>query len=204
MMGRHRQGSRWAVWGTAAMVVATMVAGAALLRVKPDQARVQRPFVRDGVAGRSVSARTFDVTVLDVTGGTTLVQQSLKIDTGGLFIAVRVRVVAVEKPLEIGYSEVRDGDNRTYTPTERVKQPLTDGRTLQPGLPVEAQIIFETPAGAAGDLTLLIARPPKNSLSGLGLAMEAIASIPLPVDRAKVDGWLAAKSTVTVEKAKVG
>ena len=201
--GRHRQ-SRPPILGTALMVIVTMVLGALLLHIKPDQAQVQRPFVRDGVTGRPVSARTFDVTVLDVTGGPLLVQPGDKLDTGGIWIAVRVRVVAVDKPLEIGYSEVRDGQSRTFSPSRRVKQPLTDGRTLQPGLPLEAQIVFEMPPASAGDLTLLMAKPPKDSLSGLGLAMEAVVSIPLPVDRAKVDGWMAAKATVTVDKAKVG
>jgi hypothetical protein len=182
--------------GGVALVVLTLVLGGLVMLVKPDTETSQRPFVVSGQVGRAVGVRTFDATVLEVTGATQVTQRSQVHTTSGVWVVVKLRAVARSKPVAIGYAALRDGHDRTYVRSDRVNQPLIGGRELQPGIPVVGQVVFEVPRDAATHLTVLLA--PSSFMRD----MDALAEVPLSVDKAQVDGWLAAKDPFALEEAK--
>jgi hypothetical protein len=168
--------------------------GGAISSHKPDTDAAERPFARTGTVGAPVSVRTFVVTVRGVRGAAKISRTGTVHDTGGVWILVRVRAVALAEPVTIGYAGVRDAAGREYWATTRISQPLLGGRTLQPGVPVDGEIAFEVPRAAAADLTVRLARSP------IDRRMDALAEVPLPhADRATVDGWATASGPVRVE-----
>jgi hypothetical protein len=206
VIGRHREPpeaarrSRLSWLFTAVLVGLTLVAGSAIIKIKPDSDRLVRPYIIAGKLRQPVDARTLDVTVLDTTGGTQLVHNGATLDTAGLWIVVRVKAVAHEKPLEIQYAALVDGTGRAFDPTERFTQPLVFGRTLEPGIPVEGQIAFETPVSAANHLSLRLSD--QSKVGAFGLDLSAIASVPLGVTAAQAQSWVGAKNKVTIDAAQ--
>jgi hypothetical protein len=199
-VGRHRltgEALRRAVLArlsTVALVVGTLVVGSVLLPLKPHGIAFQRPFVRGGVMGKPVEARLFRVTVLDATGGAQL-KSDPPIDTPGVWIVVRVRAVALTEPVAIGYAALRDDRGRIFHASQKIDQPLIGGRTLQPGVPVEGEVVFEVPRDAVGHVSAQFAQHSQ-------LTLDAVAEVPLPIGKTDVDGWLAEKKVVTVLKTK--
>jgi hypothetical protein len=140
--GRHRRrgpfarlGS-WAVSGV--LLIATVAAGRAVITFTSDIDAHMRPFVRTGAMGETVDARTFSVRVLSLRGAARVERRNQYYDTSrgeetgqdssGVWVLVRVRVVAHDETTTIGYAAVRDIRGRTYLSTERISQPLIGGR----------------------------------------------------------------------------
>ncbi|WP_433078527.1 hypothetical protein ACQP1P_37595 [Dactylosporangium sp. CA-052675] len=181
---------------TALLVLATVAAGALVVRLKPDQEHGGRPFLRPGTAGGVVDVGTFQVVVLDAAGGTKLKhpRNGLTLDTTGVWVLVRVRVTATREPVVLRYARLRDDRGRTFSATGRVPQPLTDGRALQPGVWVEGHIAFEV-AGDAKELTLLL-----GEHSGLGPGLLTLAEVPIA---AAVPRWLGQSTPLDVPDARL-
>ena len=198
MPGRHRRPARSVLplLTTGSMLLAVLVLGSAILMVKPDQERFQRPFVRSAEMGEPASARTFDVTVLDVTGAKKI-QSGAVLETSGIWVAVSVRVVAGKEPSLIGYAALRDERGRVFLYSDRLNQPLAGGRALQPGVPLEGQVFFEVTKGVK-ELTVRFARP-----VSYGLDMEALVEVRLPVTQAKVTSWAVDEKPLELFKPKV-
>lgn len=180
---------------TALLVLITLVAGTFVIRHKPDQAHMQRPFFRPGAPGTRISVRTFDVTVLDTNGAVKLQGGKGVLDTTGIWVAVRARIVATEEPILLAYARLRDDRRRVFYATERVDQPLASGRMFQPGVVVEGLIVFEV-AKDVRELTLLLS----STSDAPGFLVDAVAEVPLPVT---VDAWLQQQKPVEVPRAKV-
>ena len=199
--GHHRRPARrgrylrWA--GSAAMIVVTVVAGGAIRTYTPDTDRRERPFVRTGGEDSPVSARTFDVTVLGVRGGAKVSRAGKDHDTGGVWVIVRVRLVGRTAPANVGYAAVADARDRRYHATGRFIQPLPGGRTLQPDIPLVAEIAFEVPAPVDMPLYLLLAG---NSLDQ---RMDAMARCRLPVDEQALQRWRAESEPLTIAAPEV-
>lgn len=200
VVGRHRPSpeqrrrDRRRKLGMVALLLATLAIGAALLPLKPHGIVWQEEFVRTGKVGTPVDARAFDITVLDATGGAKI-DAKTPIETNGIWIVVRIRVVAKDKPVTIGYAALRDDQGRVYDDADKVNQPMIGGRALQPGVPVEGQVVFEV----ARDVRRLTARFAKPALFQM---YDAVAEIPLPITRADIDSWVAEKRAVPVASPK--
>lgn len=182
--------------GVGALVIAAIALGGVVKSYTPDADTRERPFIRAGALGGAVDARTFDVQVLEVRGAKKISRSGKVRETKGVWVLVKVRVVAHDEPSVIGYAALRDGRGRVFVATDRIGQPLAGGRTLQPGLPVEAEIAFEVPA----DVTDLSVR---LSWASLDRRMDAMAEIPLRVDRATVDTWRGQPTPTVVADEKV-
>jgi hypothetical protein len=168
------------------LILAALAVGGVITSGTPDTDRRQRPFVRTGAMGQAVNARSFDATVLGVRGAAKVSDAGQVHDTSGVWVLVRVRLVARNEPILVGYAAVRDADGRTYLASNRIELKLVmGGRDLQPGVPVEGEIAFEVSRGAAPSLSLRLARPP------LDQRMDAIAEVPLGISGAMVNKWLA-------------
>jgi hypothetical protein len=176
------------------LVLITLAAGTFVLRHKPDQEHFQRPFVQSGAPGAAVSARTFDVTVLAADGGAKLQGSGIVLETAGLWVIVRARVVAIDEPAMLALAQLRDERDRLFTATERVRQPLAAGRTFQPGIAVEGVIVFEV-AKDVRELTLLL-----SSNTDLVQAVNTVAEVPLTI---ALDAWRKQEKPLTVPSAKV-
>lgn len=186
-------GSRLGVGG---LVIAAIALGGLINSYAPDMDARERPFVRAGAQGETVDVRTFDVKVLGVRGAKEISESRKIRKTTGVWVLVKVRAVAREEPTIIGQAALVDGRGREFAATGRISQPLVGGRSLQPGLPVEGEIIFEVPTDAA-DLSIRLASRP------LDVRMDAMAEIPLGVDRPTVDGWRSDAEPAVVADEKV-
>lgn len=168
--------------GVGVLILAALAVGGVISSRAPDTDHRQRPFVSTGSMGKPVGARTFDVTVLGVRGTMKLARLGKWHDTSGVWILVRVRLVARNEPATLGYAAVRDADGRSYLATTRITQPL-HGRTLQPGVPVEGEVAFEVPPAVAPTLSVRLAGPPVDQ------RMDAMAEVRLRIDKAMVERW---------------
>jgi hypothetical protein len=199
--GRHRRSpeqvrrDRLAKLRLTVLILATLAIGAAMLPLKPRTGSNQGEFVRTGNVGKPVDARSFRVTVLDVTGGTTI-DANPPVETTGVWVLVRIRVDSVKDPVAMGYAAVRDERGRTYQDAGKIDQPLVGGREIQPGVPIEGVVVFEV----ARDVKRLTARFAKAPYF---LYLDAVAEVPLPITRADIDRWIAEKAVLKVTKPKV-
>jgi hypothetical protein len=189
------------------LIIATVAAGRAVITFTSDIDAHMRPFVRTGAMGETVDARTFSVRVMSLRGAARVERRNQYYDTsrgeetgqdsGGVWVLVRVRVVAHDETTTIGFAAVRDARGRTYLPTERISQPLIGGRPLQPGIAVEGELVFEVPRDAAVGLAVRVGEP------YLDERMSALAEVPLPITRTNVEAWLAEETPAVVGEAVV-
>ncbi|MGH3679987.1 MAG: hypothetical protein ACRDT2_07010 [Natronosporangium sp.] len=159
-----------------------------------------REFVTSGPVGEPVSAETVDVTVLGARAAATIVEQPgfQPRDTAGVWVLVRFRALATREPVTIGYAAVRDSSGREWSATERVEQPLVGfGYQLEPGIPVEAEVVFEVPREAATDLTVRLGD------AGIDLRMQPVAEVPVPFDEAAVAAGLAEPEPLVLAEPEV-
>lgn len=182
--------------GVGGLVVAALAVGGVADRVVPTPEERQRPYVRTGAVGEPVSGRQMVATVVSVRGAGTIVVRGRELTTGGIWILVRVKVAATIEPVGVAHAAVRDGQGRTYQPSGRLDQPLSGGRFLQPGIPVQGELVFEVPTAVASSLVIELSTRP------LDQRMDSMAEVRLPITPAQVDEWLAAKS-VAVTAAEV-
>jgi hypothetical protein len=210
--GRHRRRGPLSLVGawvlSGVLLIATVAAGRSIIAFTSDIDAHMRPFVRTGSVGETVDARTFSVRVLAVRGAATIDRRNQYYDTGdeeeeeghdsgGVFVLVRVRAVAYTEPTTINYATVVDSRGRTFTPTERISQPLVGGRPLQPGIAVEGEIVFEVPRDVATVLAVRIGEPLFDE------RLAAVAEVPLPITQGSVEAWLAEDTPAIVGEAVV-
>jgi hypothetical protein len=186
--------------GAGALVVAALAVGAAITTHTPDTDARERPFIRAGSMGHPVDARTFDATVVSVRAAARVAggAKSARVrDTAGVWVVVRVRLAARDKPTSVDHAVLRDARGRSFVATPRVVQPLVGNAVLQPGLPVEGDVVFEVPRDAASArLTIRLA-------DALDPRLDAVAEVALPIDRAAVDRWLADPVPAAIADAQV-
>lgn len=202
-VGRHQYTGRFrvgALLAALATAVAVVLVGGAVTETEVSADERFREFVNTGAVGEPVSALDFQVTVL---GAQTAAQINTApgagLDTGGVWVLVRVRAMALEESLWIGYAAVRDSAGRTWVATPRIEQPLVDGGyRLDPRIPVEAEVAFEVPRDAATDLTARFGEP-----GGVDLRMHTIAEVPLPVEAAMVAEGLARIEPIVIERPEI-
>ncbi len=179
--------------GAGALIIAALAIGSAMQVYQPSITNEQGPYVRTAAVGHVIDVRTFDATVLGVRGAAVITQRGVKHDTSGVWIIVKVKLVARGEPTGIGYAAVRDGKGNTYRASERIDQPLaTAAHTLQPGIPVAGEIAFEVPVSATTDLAIRLADKPFDQ------RMDAMAEVHLPIDPDTVRKWKADTSGTTV------
>ncbi|MPZ26882.1 MAG: hypothetical protein GEV12_10800 [Micromonosporaceae bacterium] len=171
------------------LLVVVVAAGGLVVGTELNDDRRFREFVASGPVGEPVSAHTVDLTVLGARTAATIVEEPgfIPRDTAGVWVLVRIRALAQREPVSIGYAAVRDSAGREWSATERVEQPLVGfGYQLEPGIPVEAEVVFEVPREVATDLTVRLGD------AGVDLRMQTVAEVPVPVDEAAVAAGLAA------------
>lgn len=199
---QHRHpGGRWG--GrllTAVLLVVVLVAGGAVLDTRLTDDQVVRPFYVRGEVAEPVATAEFEITVRRVrTAAEVTDRPGWRHDTSGVWILVLVRAQALREPVSIGDAGLRASDGRVWLASERVRQPLARySHQLQPGIPVEAELVFEVPRTVATDLVLQVA---PRSFHASRLA--AVGEVPLPVDEAMVAEGLALGEPVEVAQVEV-
>ena len=172
--------------GVAVLLVVALAAGALLSRYTPDVDSAQRPFIRTGHIGQTVTLPDFTIRVRSVRGAAVLSQSGANHDTGGVWILVTVRLAALHEPVSVGYMALRDAAGHTYRASGRVNQ-LLIGWRLQPGVPVAGEVAFEVPVAVAANLAVRFARPTQEDF----LRMDAVGEVPLSISDSQVRGWKA-------------
>lgn len=201
---RHRRDERswWAgVAAALALLVAVVLVGGAITDSGLSDDDRFREFVITGLVGEPVATSALDVTVLQARTAKEIVDRSGEVmDTGGVWVLVRVRAVARDEPTAIGYAAVRGRQGRTWLASSRVRQPLAgSGHQLQPGIVVEAPVVFEVPREAAGGLTVRLSAGP----SSVDIRMRTIVEVPVPLDEAALAQGDAAPEPVPVGDPEV-
>ncbi|HEY2669002.1 MAG TPA: hypothetical protein VGJ07_01355 [Rugosimonospora sp.] len=186
--------------GATIAVIAALAVGSLVIDHVPDVDTQHEPYLRTGSVGKLVDVRTFDVSVLSVRGAAVIGDSDSAFDsdsthnTSGVWVLVRIRLVAVDKPMSVSYAAVHDAEGRTYLASERFDQRLVDGEyTLQPGVPVAGEVAFEVPVAVASQLSIRLAAPAQVH----DLRMDAMADISLRIDAGAVRQWKATTKPVT-------
>lgn len=193
--GRFAEGlaSIGSLTGAGLLILVALAVGSLIPGSDEDVDHQERPFAVRGAVGDTRSTRDLDVRVTGVRGAGKIKDDERTHDTGGVWIIVKLRVATRTEAGLIPYAAVRDGKGRTFRLSSRIEQSL-DGRTLQPGIPLTGELVFEVPRDAASDLTVLFAD------SSLDRRMDLQVEIALPkVDRATVDRWAAAAPTTVID-----
>lgn len=195
-VARHRPSGTTraaSVLGTLLVLVAVVAAGGAVTGSELNADERFRPFVITGEVGEPVAGDTFEVTVLGARAAAAIADRpGWRHDTGGVWLLVRVRLVAHQEVATIGVAQVRDRKGRAWSATERVQQDLTrHSYQLQPGVPVEGEIAFEVPVAVAGELTVRLGEAPEWH------PMTPVVEVPLHVDEAMISDVVASTEAVT-------
>lgn len=183
------------VMAAIALTLLTLAAASAMNGVRPREYQVTEPFVLVGHVGKDLDARTYTVRVEGVRGGTKLRGQSgYIVGTGGVFVLVKIRVLAHDKPMQIVGIQVRDGAGRLFEASTRARNPFF---TFQPGSPAEAEATFEVPASSAASLTLRVSDAP------LYEQLITVSEIPLEITPDQVAQWRASTETLNPQQQEV-
>jgi hypothetical protein len=191
-------------FGAGVLIVAALSVGGLIRSGTPDVDTSERPFARAGAVGRKVDAQTYDATVLAVRGATKIhrvagLTKRGDRDTDGVWVLVKVRLLAHREAVQVGWAGLKDGRDRVFSCTDRIDQPLVcAGRMLQPGIPVTGEVAFEVPRDAGTDLTIQLNERPIDH------RMTTMIEVQLPISRGMLDGWIGNAASVEVPPAVVG
>jgi hypothetical protein len=175
------------------LIIAALGVGDFVIRFTPNVDKSQRPFLVEGAQGAEIGARRFSATLLRTRTAAVVKASGANHDTQGVWVILRMRFEAAQKPLSITYAAVVDERGRSFHASDRLNQPLVDGsRRLQPGIGVEAEIAFEIPR----DATRLTAQ---FSELRHDQTMQAVPNITLPLD----DGVFVNRQPVTLDPIEV-
>jgi hypothetical protein len=166
-----------------AMIAGTVVLGRLILNTTPIGDDFDRPFIHNGQMREPVDAHDFVVTVESIRGGRGLAQIFNTATTDGVFLLVKIRVSAYDEATTVGYQALVDGSGNTYEADER--DYAFRGHTLQPRIPVEAELAFELPTAAVTNhLMLLLSSYPSGHN-----AHQVMAQIALDITDAQLASW---------------
>lgn len=173
--------SRWStrrrgVLTQAGLLVAVLAGG--VLAVEADAERWHEgPFVRSGAVGQEIPLGPGTVRVEGARAAERLdAGFGGELATGGVWIAVEVWATGGSGPLSAASFRLRDASGRTFEASSRVS-PNSPG-VAQPGSPVGADVVFELPRDAAGDVTVLVSTQPDERLApvaSVDVRIEAVA-----------------------------
>jgi hypothetical protein len=172
------------------VVLATLVAGEAIIRARPSLGDISAPFPIEAEPSQPVTVDGVTVTVLGVRGAATLRRTTDQkvIDTSGVWVIVRLRLEAITETTDIGYLALTDARDRSFRVSDRFRQLLGEGiRSLQPGLPVEGEAAFEVPRDAVG----LRLRATETFTEVFELTLKSVADIDLRIPAGSVERWAA-------------
>jgi hypothetical protein len=179
--------------GTAALVVGAVVVAGLVSAHSPEPSDIERPFIHTGHKGDRVEGRTFDAELLGVRGGAIVKSRGLPHETSGVWVIVKVRLTAHGEPVQLGYSALRDGDDRLFRASARVDN-NPPYRQMQPGIPIVCEIAFEVPK----DVPLPIAARLTESL--IDIRMDSMAQLELDVTREQLAQWAADQTPIIVSR----
>ena len=128
--------------GAALVILATLALGHEITSRTPERTVTAGYFLRSGGVGDRVESLDIAATVVSVRGGSAVHYRDEELHTNGVWIVTRVRLETLTEPNLLLHFAIDDRRGRTYVVTGRIFQPMT-GYTLQPGIPVEADLVFE-------------------------------------------------------------
>lgn len=153
-MGRHRRVRRPSRPGLVAMAVVVVAAGAVASRAETWWPPTG-PFVRAAALGEPVTVEPVRVTVHGARAGTVLVDGLDQLTSDGSWVAVDITAAALTEPAPIMGLALRDREGREYEQTDRATNAMV-GAAFDPLVPERGEVVFELPADALGELTLVI------------------------------------------------
>ena len=105
----------------------------------------QVAFLHDANVGEPVELRDFTLTVHGVEGGRGLtIGKGEPWTTGGVWLVMSVSVTTGGAPAQPETVELVDEQGRTFAPTSRFNQPMTE-TAVQPGMVARGAVAFEVP-----------------------------------------------------------
>jgi hypothetical protein len=180
----------------AILLLAALAVGTGAINLTPDFEDRVRPFVRTGKVGEPVDVREFSVTVLGIRGSTAIKSGSTVSErlyqTDGVWLLVKVRVRAFKGSTSFRGAALRSADGRIYDSSMRPDTTSSVlGRTLQPGIPVEGEMIFEVPKDVARDVTLQVSRQ-------YGVRLDVQAEVRIETNAATVRSWTESTQAIAI------
>jgi hypothetical protein len=176
-MARHRRIRRPSRPGLLAMSLLVVAAGAVASRAETWWPPTG-PFVQAAAVGEPVAVEPVRVTVHGARAATVLVNGLDELSSGGSWVAVDITAAALTQPAPIAGMAVRDRAGREYEQTDRTANAMV-GAPFDPLVPERGEVVFEVPADALGELTLVISPDSPGRT-----VPRAQAEVPLTVDEA--------------------
>jgi hypothetical protein len=134
--------------GAVLVILATLAAGYEVVARTPDADTTEDYFLRPGGIGDRVESLALAATVTGVRGGVAVIDEDgVEVHTDGVWMLVRMRVEGLDEPRNLAFGAIEDRRGRTIEFTDRVEHPL-DRYTFEPGIPVDAELLFELPRDA--------------------------------------------------------
>jgi hypothetical protein len=170
------------MWLLALVAVAALWA---MQRTTPNYTRLMAPIEHRGDSGATVEGRTMAVRVDRVELARSLrvhrVAGTRTLDTGGVWLIVHATASSVEEPETLKAAAVETTGGLRYQQTDRVgPASLLSSKTLQPGVPVSGDLVFELPPSALPGAELLVS----HHVFGAGFR-DSMLRIRLPLDAAR-------------------
>ena len=170
---------------TQVVLLVLVLAGGWLVLELEEQRGYERPYVTRGAAGEEVQLAEGSVRVEGIRVAELLdAGFAGELVTDGVWVAVEVWATGDGAPLAVSSFRLLDASGRTFDASTRVL-PNAPG-IAQPGSPVGADIVFEVPRDALGDLTLLVSTQSDERLAPVAhadLQVEKVSTevlVPLP------------------------
>lgn len=134
------------------------------------------PFVRAAAVGEPVTVEPVRVTVHGARAATVLADGLGELTSDGSWVAVDITAAALAEPAPIMGMALRDREGREYEQTDRATNAMV-GAAFDPLVPERGEVVFEVPADALGELTLVISPESPGRM-----VPRAEAEVPLTVD----------------------
>jgi hypothetical protein len=155
----------------------------------------QGPFLHDADVGEPVELRDVTLTVEGVDGGRGLtIGGGDPWTTGGVWLVVSLSVTTDGAPAQPKTVELVDEHGRTFAPTSRFNQPMTE-TPVQPGMVATGAVAFEVPFDL-GDRVYVRAGPRWT-------ALDAVTNVAVPIAADRWATWAADGSTVAFPRRAV-
>jgi hypothetical protein len=176
------------------LIVATVVAGNAIIEHTPGSQEFSRPYIHSGPIGTELDGYTFVATVDGVKGAPSAELDGDELTTDGVFVVVSVTLTARQEPTHLQTVAVVDQQGRVYTWTRSIDQGLFQ-YTLEPDVPITGDLLFEVPRDAAPGLKVRLS----SELWARQNLNQTVVQVDLGISQATVTTWLSARSLVVAE-----
>lgn len=182
--------------GTGLLVLAALSLGRVLTEWLPGADRAERPFATEVSVGEVAHLRTGEVRVTRVHGSAAVTEIGSTMRSPGVWVVVDYTWTPSNASTGLLGVAVRGADGQRWL--AGVSRNVQSCGASVPGLPIRCQAAVELPPDLVPGARLEL------SADSYATEYDSMALVPLGVDRAGVEGWLAVEDPIDIAQPEVG